>query len=166
VTFLSLAVQKVPKLKSEENGFLKSIKIDGARKSSLPQMRSERRFVPSIFHADDFLHSQDPNRSLGVICMPTVHLALGASEQYGRSGSPALRRPLAKTARSFDRRNGVRSLSVDTRKLGSVFSIRAIILCACPSCPASALLAAKAQSASMKFGFSRIAFSAHDQVAS
>ena len=49
----------------------------------------------------------------------------------GHSGRPALRKPSMKRARSFGRRNGGATFStLDSRKLGSISSSRAIASCA------------------------------------
>jgi hypothetical protein len=50
---------ELPKFQNEKNGFFRSLKIDSAQKLSWTQLRSEGRFVPSIFHAAAFLPSQD-----------------------------------------------------------------------------------------------------------
>src|SRR5258706_5485424 len=82
------------------------------------------------------------------------------------SGSPALRRPLAKVAKSFASRNGAKSLRLEACKSGSHSSARDMALCAGSSRPASALLAAETHIASRKVGLSRIDFSAHDDAMS
>lgn len=60
-----------------------------------------------------------------------------------QSGSPALRSAPVNVARSSARRNGVRSLRLEALRSGLHSSARPMPLCACSSCPASAVLAVK-----------------------
>jgi hypothetical protein len=54
----------------------------------------------------------------------------GAPEVRNQQGSPALRRPSAKRAKSSDRSNGVRFFELDSRKPGSYSSARVVARCA------------------------------------
>jgi hypothetical protein len=63
VDALTTACVKLPKLKNEENGFLRLTRI-GARSDIAIAINAIRREICSInFHAADFLHSQDPKRT-------------------------------------------------------------------------------------------------------
>ena len=64
VRFLTLAVQKLRKLQSEEKNFLRSPKINRAHKIVIAWLRSGEIFVLSIFIAAMLLHGQDPHATL------------------------------------------------------------------------------------------------------
>src|SRR6516162_2428888 len=97
---------------------------------------------------------------------PFVLTRIGCKQPHGHSGSPALRSPSAKAAKSSVRRNGNKSLRFEARKPGLHSSNKARPLLACSGRPASELLAAKPQIVSRKVGLVRIALSAFVNAAS